>query len=199
MKRIEIGYRAKVAKLEGAEKALERATKNLEKKLAKAEKLGVKDWTKKDHLDWMETVETENGWISAKADQDKNGAYIDMIMAKDQKEEAEANLEKSKRSLESAEKALEAHKAEIEQIEDAQRKEALLQRDFEEEQKEWAKEGIELKDRYSGFTPKGKRFMIYANTGNEERSLHCYTLNIDGRTVFTSGEFWRCYMEIKRG
>ena len=51
--------------------------------------------------------------------------------------------------------------------------------------------------RYNGFTPSGKRFTIYGNSGVTIRSRHCYTLYIDGKVIFTSGEFWRCYLNIK--
>ena len=70
--------------------------------------------------------------------------------------------------------------------------------EFEKEQKQWAKDGITLEARYYGTTPNGKRFYIERNNGVTFRSMHCFTLTIDGETIFTSGEFWRAYAEIKR-
>ena len=199
MKRIEISYKAKVNDYEKAEKALDRATKNLEKKLTKAEKLGIQNWTSAEYREWVKTVKTnECGWILNKKDQDKNGTWFDLSMAQDNLKDAEARVDRAKKALEDTEKAVEAYKAEIEQIEDAQQKEALWQKEFEEEQREWAKDGIKLEARYYGETPKGEGFYIGGNNGFTDRSSHCYTLTIGKRTVFTSGEFWRCYMEIKR-
>ena len=199
MKRIEISYKAKVNDYEKAEKALDRAKKNLEKKLAKAERFGVQNWTSTEFNEWMKTVKTDkDGWILDKNDVDKHGAYFDLYIARHNMKEAVEKVAKAKKYIENVEKEVEAYKAEIEQIEDAQKKEALLQKEFEEEQKEWAKDGIKLEARYCGKTPKGEGFCIEGNNGFTDRSRHCYTLTIGRKTVFTSGEFWRCYMEIKR-
>ena len=87
---------------------------------------------------------------------------------------------------------------EVQKITDLKEREKLMQAEFEKEQKQWAKDGITLEERYYGTTPNGKRFYIERNNGVTFRSMHCFTLTIDGETIFTSGEFWRAYSEIKR-
>ena len=99
--------------------------------------------------------------------------------------------------LDKAEAELNAYHEEVERIEDLKKKEELFKLEFEQEQKEWAKDGITLKGRYYGTTPQGKKFWIEGNNGFTRRSLHCFTLTIDGETIFTSGEFWRAYGVIK--
>lgn len=39
-----------------------------------------------------------------------------------------------------------------------------------------------------GKTPSGKHYVFYGNDGMTKRSRYCYTLRVDGETVFTSGE-----------
>ena len=78
------------------------------------------------------------------------------------------------------------------------KKEELYRLEFEEERKEWLKDGIVLESRYYGMTPSGQRFYIHGNCGMTLRSRHCFTLTINGDTIFTSGEFWRAYSVIKR-
>lgn len=46
---------------------------------------------------------------------------------------------------------------------------------------------------FSGTAANGKRFCLAINNGWTERSFYCYTLTIDGHTVFTSGEFLTAY------
>lgn len=82
MKRIEITYRSKLNELEKLNARLDRAQKTYEKKLAAAQKMGVADWTNEQYRAWMDTVETQNGWIVSKADVKKNGAYSDLYSAK---------------------------------------------------------------------------------------------------------------------
>lgn len=79
----------------------------------------------------------------------------------------------------------------------------------ENEYKEWLaqfkqdclKDGIVVEDACSSFvygtTPSGKPFMISSNDGYTERSWHCYSVRINGNTIFTSGEFWRAYNTVK--
>lgn len=79
----------------------------------------------------------------------------------------------------------------------------------ENEYKEWLaqfkqdclKDGIIVEDACSSFiygtTPSGKSFMISSNDGYTERSWHCYSVRINGNTIFTSGEFWRAYNTVK--
>ena len=199
MKRIEISYKAKVNDYEKAEKALAREIKAKEKRIAEAKKYGVENWTHEDHEKWINSVEVVDGYIVNEKDRKKNAAINGiLIWGVGKVEEAEERLVKAKKALDSMQEAIEAYRAEIEQIEDAKKKEALWEDDFEREQKEWAKDGITLESRYAGKTPNGEVFYIDRNMGYTDRSNHCFTLTIGKKTVFTSGEFWRCYMEIKR-
>lgn len=49
----------------------------------------------------------------------------------------------------------------------------------------------------SGETATGKGFVIYINSGFTDRSNHCYTLKVDGYTVFTSGTLATCFAYIR--
>lgn len=198
MKRIEITHRKEMNELEKLAARLERAEKTLAKKKANAEKYGVSEWETEDRNAWLATVETKDGWIVNKADIDRNGAWIDLSMANREVEDIKGRIAKAEIRLAKAEEEVEKYHKEIEAIEDLQRKEELWKLEFEEEQNEWLKDGIHLEGRYYGTTPNGKHFYIERNHGWTERSLHCFTLTIDGETIFTSGEFWRAYGIIKK-
>lgn len=195
----EIQYRAEVKEWEKLQARLERQKKALEKAEAKAEKYGVKDWTRADYRAWIETVEVnESYFIKNKADQDKNGAWFDLGMKRDAVEDTEKSIARCEARLEKKMETFEKDTAEREELEKVTGKEELMKLSFEQEKKEWLKDGIILEDRYSGFTPQGKHFIIYGNNfGMTKRSLHCYTLRIAGETIFTSGLFWRCYSVVK--
>ena len=199
MKMVEITNRAIMNELEKLNARLERAEKTLEKKRAAAEKLGVANWTNEDHAEYMKTVPVdENGWILDKVAIKKRGAWFDLSCAEEDVKEAKERIENAERRLEKSDAAVEEYRKEVEAIEDLKRKEELFKKNFEQEQKEWAKDGITLTARYTGITPNGKRFCIEGNNGFTNRSRHCFTLYIDGKTIFTSGEFWRAYGVIKR-
>lgn len=199
MKMVEIGYRSKVKEFEKLNARLQRAEKALEKKLAVAVKLGVSEWTNDEHREWLEGVETtENGWIINKSDIKKNGAWFDLSLARDEVKVVREEIERAEKRLERAEDKLEAYHAEVRALDDLKAKEDLMRKEFEAEQKEWAKDGITLERRYSGITPQGKHFSIERNSGWTDRSRHCYTLYLEGvGVVFTSGEFWRAYSVVK--
>lgn len=198
MKRAEISYNTVVKELEKLEARLERAEKKLEKATAKAEKYGVKDMTVTEYREWISTVETdENHIIVNKADVEKNGAYFDYRGAKDDVADLKAKIERTEERLVKKYEAYEKEQELNKQIADVKSIEEKIKLEFEAEQKEWAKDGITLEGRYYGTTPKGKRFTIYGNCGLEMRSRHCFTLYIDGNVIFTSGYFWRAYLEIK--
>ena len=196
MKMTEIKLRSITTELEKLLVKKERAEKKLEKTSAKVEKLDCK-WTRDEHSEWLKNVPTENGWIVDKKDVQKNGAWFDWISVQKDLEDIEKSIERTENRLEKAQIAVDEYHAEIEKIEDAKKREEMWKLEFEAEQKEWKKDGITLKTRYSGLTPNGKKFFIYGNCGWTNRSRHCFTLQIDGRTIFTSGEFWRAYMIIK--
>ena len=198
MKRVEISYTSKTKELEKLEAKLERQTAKLEKATAKAEALGVADMDVEAHRAWLETVPTNGYAIASKEDIKKNGAWFDLFGARRDVKETEDAIERAKARLDKAEEELETYRAEVEKITDAKAKEELRKMAFEQAQKEWAKDGIILEGCYYGKTPGGLYWEIDKNNGWTERSLHCYTLTIGGRTIFTSGEFWRAYMEIKK-
>ena len=198
MKRVEIKFTAIAKELEKLYARLERAEKTLEKKTANAEKYGVKDWTPEDRQEWLKTIEMNEGWIVNKADIKKNGAYFEYHSAQYDVKDIKRSIEKVETRLAKAEDDLEAYRKEVEELTDLMKKEELYRLDFEAEQKEWLKDGIKLESRYYGMTPSGKRFWISGNCGMTLRSRHCYTLYINGETIFTSGEFWRAYSVIKK-
>ena len=200
MKRVEITYTRYQKELEKLNNQLERAEAAYEKKLATAKKYGVENWTSEDRLAWVETCDrTASGFFINKADEKINGAWWDMILAEGKIEDIKAAIERAEKRLEKSENEVIKYRAELDKIADLKAKEEFAKKEFEEEQKEWAKDGITLEDRYCGLTPTGKRFVTYGNNyGFTNRSLHCFTLRIDGKTIFTSGEFWRAYAVIKR-
>jgi len=199
MKMVEIKHRSIMNELNKLNARLERAEKALAKKTAIAEKCGVADWSREEHREWLETVETtEYGWIVNKEDQKKNGAWFDLSSAKSDVEEVKQAIAKAEARFDKAEADLQEYREEVAKIADLKEKEKLWALEFEKEQKEWLKDGIVLESRYSGKTPSGKHFSIYGNNGFTKRSWHCFTLYIDGQTIFTSGEFWRAYGIIKQ-
>lgn len=77
-----------------------------------------------------------------------------------------------------------------EQIAEASKKAAELANDEEREAmvKAMAQEMAERGFKTKGFTTKGLRYIIEGNNGWTERSLHCWTMYIEGQgAVFTSG------------
>lgn len=144
----------------------------------------------------------------------QNSAWVDRDIAED-------NVEDCKRRLENAErryaKISETVRIENEKNEEFRKayehasemeRQMLLQKEKEEYEKwlawfkaECLKDGVVIEDAsnswVNGITPSGKKFVFYLNNGYTERSWHCYSLYIDGKTIFTSGEFWRCYNTVK--
>lgn len=199
MKQVEISFSKYQKELEKLNEQLEKAKKTYEKKYATAQKYGVAEWTKEDRYNWSQTVETtENGFFVNKADEKKNGAWFDLVCASDRVQEKKAEIKRAETRLDKAEQEVNKYYEELEKIADLKGKEKLMQERFEQEQKEWKKDGITLESRYLGLTPQGRRFTIVGNSGYAKRSLHCVQLIIEGETIFTSGEFWRAYGEIKK-
>lgn len=198
MKMVEIRYSSYIKEMEKLTKRLEREEAKLVKAIAKAEKLGVAGWTWEERRAWLDNeVETNNGWIVNKSDVEKNGAWFGKYSAEKDVEETKKAIERLTKRLEKAEDEVEAYHKEIEALEDLKKKEELRKLEFEQEVKEWAKDGITLEARYYGKTPSGKFFYIYGNSGFTLRSRHCVTLRIGYDTIFTSGEFWRAYNIVK--
>lgn len=196
MKMLEISYNSLLNEMTKLLEKKDRTEKKLEKATAKVEKLDCK-WTWEEHREWLMNVPTSEGWLVNKSDVQKNGAWFDWSRAQDDLADVNGRIERLQKRIEEAEIKVDEYHAELERMNDAKKREELWKLEFEAEQKEWAKDGITLTNRYSGKTPSGKSFIIYSNNGYTERSLHCFTLRIAGSTVFTSGEFWRCYLIIK--
>lgn len=198
MKMVEINLRSLTNDMNKLLERKARTEKKLEKATAKVEKLNCK-WTRKEHKAFLDNAPRNDIWLADEEDIKKNGAWFDWVGAQDDLKEIIGRIERMHNKIEKAEEKVDEYHAEVEKIEDAKKREELWKLEFEQEQKEWAKDGIKLNRRYAGETPSGKKFMIYGNNGFTNRSRHCFTLYIDGNTIFTSGEFWRCYMMIKQG
>jgi len=196
MKMVEINLRSLTNEMNKLIEKKARIEKKLEKTTTKVEKLDCK-WTWEEHREWLMNVPTENGFITSKEDIKKNGAWFDWSGSQDDLKDVNKRIERLQAKIENAEQKVDEYHAEVEKIEDAKKREELWKLEFEAEQKEWAKDGIQLENRYYGKTPSGKGFHIYGNNGWTRRSLHCFTLYIGGEVVFTSGEFWKCYLAIK--
>lgn len=216
MTRTAMAVNSKTKELDKLNAQLERAKKSYEKKLATAQKLGVAEWTCEDRNEWLTTVKTtEFGYIIDKTDAKKNGAWFDLFSAKHSVEDIEGSIERAKHILS---KYMAKYEKELEQEaadEITNQRSELMDRYTapkltEEEVRaiqesiraEWSKDGITITEFYgfglSGLTPNGKKFNFYGNSGITERSWHCYTLNINGYTMFTSGTVCSCYKTIKR-
>lgn len=195
---VEIKFRSICKELEKLNAQLERAEKRLAKAEAKAKKMNAMFESHEAYREWIESVPTNNGWIINKEDIERNGAYREFTSAQYDIKDLKERIEKTEKRFEQAQEKMEDRRKAIQIIEDQKKKAELMKLEFEEEQKEWAKDGITLEERYWGRTPNGKRFQILINSGFTERSWHCFTLYIDGQTIFTSGEFWRAYAEIMK-
>lgn len=196
MKQTQISFASVSNELIKLNEKLEKKIANLEKKRAKAEKLGVAGMDRDEHREWLKTVPTENGWIINKEDIKKNGAWFDLLRAEDDVAEIKGKIERAEKKYETLFEQVEEIKAQEEAEATLKRKSDTGEMTFEAEQAEWAKDGIKLESRYSGKTPNGNHFVIYRNSGYTKRSWHCFALYINGNVIFTSGEFWRAYAEI---
>lgn len=203
-------------KVESIKKEIEKLSKSLEryegieaKKHAKAEKLGCADWT---------SEELRNAYDDRNTNLDKINAWFDLSIARD-------NIEDTKRRIANAEerlsKALPKAEADQAKKDEDQRLDEMEEKAFkvlsikewnkiQEEYRKWLeqfkaeclKDGIVIEEyasRYiTGTTKSGKRFYMFLNDGWTDRSDHCYTLKINGETIFTSGLFRTAYPMLKR-
>lgn len=200
MKRVEITFNKYQKELENLNAKLDRAEKKYDKKYKVAVKYGVQDWTVEDRENFVKSCETTaSGFLINNKDIKINTAWWDLVCTEDEIKEIKDAIIRAEKRLEKSEKEVNEYRAKMDALADIKAKEEFMKKEFEAEQKEWAKDGITLEDRYSGRTPSGKFFIIYANNyGFTDRSLHCFTLRIDGNVIFTSGEFWRAYAVIKK-
>ena len=140
-------------------------------------------------------------------------AYFDYYGAKREVEETERYLNNAKARLEKILPKVDEVQAatdEAEYIAEVERKVIKAQTMTPEEFAEWLaefkaeclKDGIIIKEYYGiliyGTAKNGKDFNLTINNGYTERSLHCYSLTMDGETIFTSGTFETAYRYLKR-
>lgn len=206
-------------------KSLERCETLLAKKVEQCKKLGCL-WTREEYRTIMDKFYARHageGIVRLGNDDDiitakQNGAYFDMSVRQGEVEDLKTRLENANRRHEKASAVVkeENEKNEKFQAEYARLSEMelnFLKQKREQEYKEWleqfvkacAEDGIAIDTKLikpsnnivCGTTPKGKRFCWELNNGTTERSWHCYSLRIDGETIFTSGEWWRCYNVVK--
>lgn len=202
-------------------KSLERYESILVKKTELCIKLNC-NWTDEEYRSRMKELHArhEGAQIVFFGEDDdlitkkQNSAWFDKSLAED-------NVTDCKRKLENAEKRYvkisETVRAENEKNEDfrkayeqaSEMERKMLQEKANEEYEKWLtwfkdeclKDGVIIKEACNswviGITPSGKKFSFWINNGYTERSWHCYSLRIDGNTIFTSGEFWRCYNTVK--
>lgn len=202
-------------------KSLERYEAILAKKTEQCIKLNC-NWTDEEYRSRMQQLHARHegeqvvyfGEDDDLITKKQHGAWFDKSVAED-------NVEESKRRLANAEKRY-AKISETVRTENAKNEEfkkayehasemerEMLRQKAEEEYQKWLawfkseclKDGVVIEDASNwfvkGITPSGKRFFFVLNNGYTDRSWHCYSLRIDGNTIFTSGEFWRCYNTVK--
>ena len=195
--------------IEKLTKSLNRYQNILDKKVAKCEKLGC-NWNGDE---WFQNRDT--------CTPDQSVAHFEMTVA-------QSNVDDTNRRLENANKRLEkiTGKFEVESKKSAEDQKELDRakeiesswlsshkksaEELEVEYQAWLKkfkaeclkDGVVIENAtnnfINGYTKSGKKFVMYINNGMTERSWHCYTLNIDGQTVFTSGDFSTGYAIVKK-
>ena len=193
--------------LEKLNARLAREQAKLTKKIAAAEKLNA--------------TCTREEWFAGMREaynNDQKDAWFEMECAKHDVEDTESHIANAEKRLakltgkvEAQQTANAAEAAEVERIgkieikmlseEEIKANAARRKEEYEkwlaEFKAECLKDGIIIDEAcgrwFSGTTANGKRFHLDGNCGWTVRSRHCYTLTINGNTVFTSGEFVTAY------
>ena len=197
--------RKEIAKLETR---LEKHETKLAKLTAKAEKMDALEWK-----DLWNEVDPSNPNFRKAEHIPFVSAYFDVHSERREVEDIKHSLENAKTRLEKV--APQATKAESESKENerianiemgwftktAEERQAEYEAWLKEFKSECLKDGIAIEEAdhnwIIGKTASGKKFVMYRNSGFTERSWHCYTLRINGETVFTSGDFTTGYKIIK--
>ena len=197
-------------KMQSTQKEIEKLTKSLaryqgilEKKVAKCESLGC-NWTRDEFFQHRDTDMT----------QEQDEAYFDKGIAEMNVEDTQRRLQKAQNRLSKLmpqEESVEQDRKEHERLSGIEKKwlsmtAEEIKADYERWLKQFKadclKDGIIIEDASNNFicgqTAKGERFYMAINNGFTERSFHCYTLRVDGQTVFTSGDFVTAYRYIKK-
>lgn len=177
------------AEIEKKSAQLARAQKKLEKKAAAARNLGVLvNWDT-----WCAMRET------ATAEQCK--AHLEYGIAVDEVKRIEDAISKQQTILEKYSGLVTNDNVKTEAAENWIRHCDMVEKAKVNIVDIWAKDGITLNrftfGHFSGTTPNGKSFCMDLNNGMTERSWHCWTLYINGETIFTSGDFCKTYTTIK--
>ena len=195
MTKTEIKMNSLQKEIEKIQKSLERYEGILEKKIAKCEKLNC-NWSKEEwfiHRDNEDAADAQ-----AIAYLEKKVAESDVIDTRKKLENRLMNLEKVTRQFERESGIAEMNKEFDEKCESIET--YLTEKNEEKFKEECRKDGIVIEETGSSFvkgkTKNGKSFLAEMNNGFTERSWKCYALFIDGKGVFTSGTFARCYGEI---
>lgn len=173
--------------------SLERYTNILAKKNEKCIKLGC-DWTQEEMRIHRDSDMTDKQW----------GAWFDRCIAEGNVEDTQKRLDNAFGRLEKAEAEFSKVAERIAEDEMIANKEAGWLEAMQKRQEEYEKwlaefkaecleDGIIIDEAsrhfFSGTDANGRRFAMYINSGWTERSLHSYTLRINGTTYFTSGLF----------
>ena len=188
---------------------LQKRTALLEKKLATAEKLGMKNWTVDDFR--YHALEVKD--ISDK----QYELWFSLRITEDDVKETEDKIERNRKALENIIPQVEDIKKEQDEDERIANMEAkFFQMTAEEkakreaEYKAWLKwfkaeclkDGVIIEEvtgwGITGKSKSGKSFGLYGNNGFTKRSFHCYTFYLDGQMIFTSGEFGTAYKDLKK-
>lgn len=198
--------RKDIAKLEAR---LEKHEAKLAKVTAKAEKMDALEYK----AIWDE-VNPENPMFRKKEHIPYVSAFMDVRSEQREVEDLKRRLENAKARLEKTMpevKAVEAKAEDDARI--AHLENSWLTKTAEERRAEYEawlkrfkaeclKDGIIIDEATNSFingtTATGKRFAMYINSGFTTRSRHCYTLRVDGETIFTSGDFTTGYRVIRK-
>ena len=200
------------AEIEKLQKSLATHQARLDKKNAKCELLGC-DWTREEmifHRDEAKDMTDKqwSAWFDRKCESSEVADLTDRIANANgrlAKVTGKFEIESEQKATEEAEsarsKGLESYWTAYFSKTPEQRKaeyEAWLKR-FKSE---CLRDGIIIEEASNNFingtTANGKKFAMYINNGWTERSFYCYTLNIEGQTIFTSGTFETGYRIIKK-
>lgn len=203
-------------KMHSIEKEIEKLTKSLnryegilDKKVAKCEKLDC-NWHSDEWFEHRDTCTPEQA-----------SAHFEMTVAQSNVDETKRRLQTLENNLakitgkfevESAKRSEDQNELErATQIESswlsipkksAEEREAEYQAWLKQFKAECLKDGVKIENAndsfINGITKGGKKFAMYINHGVTERSWHCYTLYIEGKTIFTSGDFSTAYAIIKK-
>lgn len=200
--------RKEIAKLEAR---LEKHEAKLAKVTAKAEKMDALEFKEI----WNET-NPENPMMRKSEHIPYVSAYMDYFSEKREVEDIKSRLENANKRLEKLMPKVDEVEAEakdtariagieagwLHNIKTAEEKKAEYEAWLAQFKAECLKDGIIIEEAtgswVSGITASGKRFCMYINSGFTERSMHCYTLRIDGETIFTSGDFTTGYRIIRK-